>query len=90
MRTFLLVEIFGFGLQILDLSSHGFDLLHILVDHFIVFPDDSILYLKSIQKVLFDNLELQIWLALKDLKHKEWAQDLFFGLVLISLAAYDG
>jgi hypothetical protein len=60
--TLLRVEVLGFGFQVLNLGAHSFYFAHVFVNLLVVLLNDSILNLKSIQKVLFDNLELKVWL----------------------------
>ena len=56
--TLLGVKVLGLGFQILDLGTHSFYFAHVFINLLVVLFNDSILNLKSVQQVLFDNLEL--------------------------------
>lgn len=58
--TLFWVEVFSLGFEVLNLGTHCFYFLHVLIHLLIVLFDDTVLHLQSIQKVLFDDFELQI------------------------------
>jgi hypothetical protein len=43
---------------------------------------------ESIKKVLLDDLEFEIWFALKDFKNKQWAQNIFLLLFKRSIFVF--
>ena len=45
----LRVEVLCLCLEVMDLLSHGFDLLEIVINLLVVLPDDSVLHLKSVE-----------------------------------------
>jgi hypothetical protein len=87
--TFLLIEVFCLRFKIVNLSSHCFNFLHVLVHCLVVFSNNSILSLKSVQKIFLDDFEFQIWLALENFENKKRTEDLFFRFIFISLTADD-
>ena len=74
----LLVEVLGLCLQIFYFLADFLDFFHVFFDLIVVLSNDPILYFKPIEQIIFDDTEFQVWLALQNLEHQKWTDNLIF------------
>ena len=70
--TLLLIEIFSLSLEVMDLLPHLRNLLHVLFNLLVVFPDHLVLDLETVHKVLLNHFKLEVLLRFEDLKDHQW------------------
>jgi hypothetical protein len=71
--TLFWIEVFCTSFQILDILSHRCDFRHVFINLLVIFFDDSVLDLESVEQVFLNNFEFEIWLGLKDFQYEEGA-----------------
>ena len=80
------VEVFGLGSQVSDFFAFLPDYLHVIFDLAFVLAENTVLNIKTVEKVLLDDLEFEVGFALEDFQHEKWTQDLFFGAVVTDVS----
>ena len=69
----------------MNLLPHLGDFLHVLFNLNFILPDDLVLDFKSVEKVLFDHCELQVFLTFENFQDHERRDDLLLALVLLEV-----
>lgn len=83
----LWVEVLRLSFQFLNLLAHCLNLLHVLIYLLAVLADHAVLHLKSIDEVVLDDAELELWLVLQNLEDEQRAEN-FVLLVLVLILIF--